>query len=81
MFLTAIGEKSSGFFEVLNNLFVCIFDIDAFIGANLLRELSVLINGHRGFSRLDEFALLSDRLEVILTETWCAVYDSSTGVR
>ena len=81
MLLAAVGEESSGFFEVLNNLFVCIFDIDAFVGSNWLREPSVLIDGHRGFSWLNEFALLSDRLEVILTETWSAVYDSSTGVR
>ena len=72
-------EKSSLLFQVSHDLRICSFDIDTFVGYDFLGELAILINGHRCIAWLDD-ACINTHFEIIFTETWSTVNNTSTSV-
>ena len=76
---SAVGKETALTFEVLNDLFVCILDVDALVSFNCGQELAISINRDWSSARLND-ASTDTRLVIILTESRGTMNHSSTSV-
>jgi hypothetical protein len=64
---------------MVNDLCICFFDVLARPRSDRVSEASVLINGYWSFVRFND-AFRDAGLEIVFSEAWSAVDNTSTGV-
>jgi len=76
---STLGKNFALVLQVLNDLFISIFDVLASVFADDRQELAILVDRHRSRAWFNQ-ALLDTSSVIILTKTRSAVDDTSTGV-
>jgi len=72
------AEEIASSLQVSDNSLVSILDVDTLVGINFGSELSILINGHRSLTWLDDSSSYTSCV-IIFTKAGCAMNDTGTG--